>query len=105
MDPQVTPVGGSETTASETEGQVRLLYKRKNQQNAALLDDGSPKYFLKTSEDGVTKVKISGATQQVFATVNRRMIRSDVLTLTKRNGGKPIKTADVLKKAPSTPEG
>ncbi len=98
MSSQVTLIDDSNPTSK---GQVRLLYKRRDQQNAALLEDNIPKYFLTTSDDGFSQVKIRNGAQQIVGEVNRRVIFNDTLTLAQRNDGRPMKAIDIIKEVAS----
>ena len=82
MNSQVTLVDNLSTTTPKS--QVRLLYKRRDQRHAVLLEAGSSKYFLTTSDDGVSGVKIYDAAQRKVAEVNHRAIFNDTFTLTNR---------------------
>ncbi|EKM79002.1 hypothetical protein AGABI1DRAFT_114518 [Agaricus bisporus var. burnettii JB137-S8] len=103
MNSQVTLTNNS--TSVTFKGQVRLLYKRSDLRNALLLENGVPRYFLATSQDGVSKVKISDAARNAVVDVERRSFSKDTFRFANRYDGKAVKVADVLRKAPSTSDG
>lgn len=103
MNSQVTLTNNSTYVTSK--GQVRLLYKRSDLRNALLLENGAPRYFLATSQDGVSKVKISDAARNAVVDVERRSFSKDTFRFANRYDGKAVKVADVLRKAPSTSDG
>jgi hypothetical protein len=103
MNSEVTLTNYS--TSLTLNGQVRLLYKRSDPRNAILLENGVPRYFLATSEDGVRKVKISDTAQNAIAEVERRSIAKDVFKFANRFDGKAVKVTNVLRKEASTSDG
>ncbi|XP_006459661.1 hypothetical protein AGABI2DRAFT_191557 [Agaricus bisporus var. bisporus H97] len=103
MNSQVTLINNSTSVTSK--GQVRLLYKRSDLRNALLLENGAPRYFLATSQDGVSKVKISDTARNAVVDVERRNFSKDTFRFANRYDGKAVKVADVLRKAPSTSDG
>ncbi|KAJ3569647.1 hypothetical protein NP233_g4917 [Leucocoprinus birnbaumii] len=88
-----------------SKGQLHLLFKRSDPNNAMLYDEGNAlRYYLATS-DAFSKVKIRDEAQKVVVEVNRRAFLRDVFVLPNRNDGKPVKVADVLKQAATTSTG